>query len=415
MIHPEKHTAHKEYRDFWIRNKLCRELEQEYGLVVDVGKNKDQQRTLSDKATLIEAHTGQQSFESYAKGHRGEVLQVLETATSWQSFHENLALYGMEVTPHNNGLAFKDRHDKHGKHSLKVSAVDRSLSLKRLEALLGLYQPPQSLDHIQEQKRYSATPLHRSPERGQLFAEYKAAIDIRKTTLQSVKEQEDATLGTIRAEWAAKRRELEQKNIAKKNLRRLLQLARKHEVEALAKAKVSFQEPRNTVRQEIPFTSWNGFLQHKAEQGNEIALAVLRSREKAVFQEQANTSAKGWSQHGQQHLQTRAEYAAKERAILENSDISGKGKKRLHAVLRMEQVATDFQHHVDRKGTVVFTLQDGGKIRDSGTDILFSANSETVKQIALHYAQKKWGKQIKLEGNMIARHEKLEQVQTLKR
>ena len=52
--------------------------------------------------------------------------------------------------------------------------------MKKLEALLGQYQLPQNLEHIQEQERYSATPLHRSPERGQLFAEYKAAIDIRK-------------------------------------------------------------------------------------------------------------------------------------------------------------------------------------------------------------------------------------------
>ena len=415
MVHPEKHTVHKEYRDFWIRSKLCRELEQEYGLVVDVSKKKGQQQSLGDKAALIEAHTGQQSFESYAKGHREEILQALEAATGWQSFHESLALYGMEVKPYNNGLAFKDRHDKRGKHSVKISAVDRSLSRKKLEARLGSYQPPQNLEHIQERERYSAAPLHCSPERGQLFAEYKTAIDTRKTTLQGVKEQEDATLAAIRAEWAAKRRELEQKNIAKKNLRRLLQLARKHEAEALVKAKVSFQEPRNTVRQEIPFTSWNGFLQHKAEQGNEIALAVLRSREQTVSQEQASTPTKDWSQHGQQYSQTRAEYSAKECAILENTDISAKGKKQLQAILRMEQVTTNFQHHVDRKGTVIFTLQGGGKVRDSGTDILFSANSETAKQIALRYVQEKWGKKIKLEGNLITRHEKLEQVQALKR
>ena len=407
MIHPEKHTVHKEFRDFWIRNKLCRELEQEYGLVVDVGQNKDSQKSLSDKAALIEAHTGQQSFESYAKGHRENILQALETAANWQAFHESLALYGMEIKPHGNGLVVKDRHNNHATHAIKASGLDRGLSMKKLEALLGQYQLPQNLEHIQEQERYSATPLHRSPERGQLFAEYKAAIDIRKDKLQTVKEQEDFAISAIRNEWAAKRQELEHKNIAKKNLRRLLQLTRKHEAEAMAKAKLSFQEPRNTVRQEIPFTSWIKFLQYKAEQGNEIALAVLRSREQTVSQEQEAKPIKDWAQHGQ--------YAAKERGVLEKDGISGKAKNRLQAILRMEQVTADFQHHVDRKGTVVFAFKDGGKIRDSGTDILFSSNSETAKHIAVRYAQKKWGKQVKLEGNVITKDDRQERVQVLGR
>jgi hypothetical protein len=37
MIHPEKRTWHKEFRDFRARDKLCRELEREYGLAVDRG------------------------------------------------------------------------------------------------------------------------------------------------------------------------------------------------------------------------------------------------------------------------------------------------------------------------------------------------------------------------------------------
>lgn len=407
MIHPERYTRHAPFRDFLARDKVCRELEQEYGLVVDAGRDKSSEKSLGDKAALIEAHTGQQSFESYAKGHRESILQALETAPNWQSFHESIALCGLEIKSHGNGLVIKNRHSKRANHSLKISGVDRSLSKKKLESKFGLYQPPHNLAHFQEQEWYAAIPLHRSPERGQLFSEYKAAIDIRKDKLQTVKEQEDTALAAIRSEWAAKRQELERKNIAKKNLRRLLQLTRKHEAEETAKARLSFQEPRNAVRQEIPFTSWNKFLQHKAEQGSEIALAVLRSRKQTVAQEQEAKPTKDWSQHGQ--------YAAKERAVLEMDGISGKAKNRLQAILRMEQVATNFQHRIDRKGTVIFVFQDGGKIRDSGTDILFSTSNERAKQIALLYAQKKWGQQVKLEGNLITRQEKLEQVQALKR
>ena len=35
MIHPGKYTCHKEFRDFWIRDKVCRAVEKEFGLTVD--------------------------------------------------------------------------------------------------------------------------------------------------------------------------------------------------------------------------------------------------------------------------------------------------------------------------------------------------------------------------------------------
>lgn len=423
MIHPEKYTCHKEFRDFWIRDRVCRTVEREFGLTVDNGieinSSAQARQRHNEKARLVEAHTGQQSFDSYAQEHREAVLRSLEAAASWGDLHTTLAEYGMEIKPHGNGLAIKDRHHNRSAHAIKASALDRSLSLKKLEARFGPYTPPQNLERIQERARYAAAPLHRSPERGRLFTEYKAGIEARKTTLQKVKEQEDAALAAIRAEWMAKRRELERKNIAKKNLRRLLQLARKHEAEALAKARLSFQEPRNAVRREIPFTSWNGFLQMKAEQGSEIALAVLRSIEETVMPEQEAAPVKNWSQHGQEQVSagsvTRAEYAARERAVLELDGISGRGKSRLQSVLRMEQVTADFRHHVDRKGTVVFTLQNGSSVRDNGTDILFSAGSESARQTALLYARKKWGKRIMLEANRIVRHQEQNRAQTLER
>lgn len=414
MIDPEKFTCHKEFRDFWIRDKVCRAVELEFGLTVDngieVNPSEQARQRQNEKASLVEAHTGQQSFDSYAKEHHEEFMRSLDAAASWRDLHTALAERGMEIKPHGNGLVIKGRHSKRAAHAIKASALDRSLSKQKLEARFGPYQPQQDLKNIQERSRYSAAPLHRSPERGQLFAEYQAGIATRKDRLQSVKEQEDATLAAIRAEWAAKRQELERKNIAKKNLRRLLQLARKHEAEALAKARLDFQEPRNTVRQDIPFTSWNAFLQQKADQGNEVALAVLRSRKEAVEPEQA-APVKDWSQHGQ----TRAEFAAKERAVLEMDGISGRGKSRLQSVLRMEQVTDGFRHHVDRKGAVVFTLQDGSTVRDSGKDVLFSAANDHARKIALQYAQKKWGKQTVLEANKIVRQQEQNRNQALER
>lgn len=419
-IHPEKHTRHKEFRDYWIRDKLCRELEKEYGLGVDNGRDNNAQRSLGEKAALIEAHTGQQSFESYARGQRGNILHVLETAADWQALHEGLALYGMAIKPRSGGLVVADRHNR--KHTVKASAVDRTLSLHKLEAKLGPHVPAQGLDKVPEHSRYQQVPLHRSPERGALYAEFLQGVEKRKSGLATVKEQEDAALAAIREKWATKRRELESLNIAKKNRRNLLQLARKHEAEETAAARLPHQAPREAIRGEVPFWSWNGFLRHKAEQGNETALAVLRSRQETAEPEQEpqTAPAKDWSRHGAEQFslnraEMRAEQAQKERELLERQDLSAKGKRQLQAFLRMDGVLAEARaqgrefgevsRRVDGKGVVIFTLPSGGGIRDTGREIFYSARNAEAQDIAALYAVRKWGKHIVQEAGRIVRRE----------
>lgn len=442
MIHPEKYTRHKEFRDYWIRDRVCRELEREFGLTMDNGRGRAEPERwpLGEKAALVEAHTGQQSFWGYAQAQCAAIIQDLETAASWQGVHESMARHCLEMKPHGNGLVIKDRHSERAAHAMKASALDRSLSLKKLEARFGAFAPPQGLEHIQEQSRYQAEPLQRSPERGKLFAEYRQGIEERKYRLGQVKQREDTALAAIRAEWAAKRREFERMNIDKRNRRRLIQVARKHEAEALAKTKLQLQEQHEEVRRDISFISWNGFLRHKAEQGNEVALAVLRSIKEAAEEEREAPTApqKDWSQHGREQFRNRAalqvEQATTERAVLENTDLTGKGKTRLLAVLRMEQLAEEerrnarvadqatplisgFRHTVDHKGSVIFTLPDGGRIMDAGRELFCSSRDPAARKVALDYARKKWGKAVCLKGNKICREPDLnvEREQTRKR
>jgi len=420
MIHPEKYTRHEPFRDYWKRNEICRKLEREYGLTVDNGRTKDKQRPLSEKATLIETHTGQQSFESYAKGRRDIILHLLTVATDWQTLHEGLARHGLVIKPRGNGLILADRHNQ--QHTVKVSAVDRALSLKKLEGKFGGYLPTRNLEKIPEQSRYQAPPLHRSPERGALYAEYQQGIEKRKSGLATVKDQEGAAIVAIKEKWAAKRRELERLNIAKKTRRNLLQLAWKHEAEEVARGELPFQSSREEIRGKVPFTSWNGFLQYKADQGNEIALAILRSQQKTAEpeREQQSTGAKAWSQHSKEkfaenHSKIQAEYAAKEVAALKNENLSCQGKKQLLTILRMEQIAAHFSAIIDRKGTVIFSLPDGGRIMDSGKEIFFSGSNDAVRHIAVRYAKKKWGKNPQVKGNKIVRlGTKLEEEQAQK-
>ena len=72
----------------------------------------------------------------------------------------------------------------------------------------------------------------------------------------------------------------------------------------------------------------------------------------------------------------------------------------------MEQIAAHFSAIIDRKGTVIFSLPDGGRIMDSGKEIFFSGNNEAAQHIAVQYAQKKWGKGMHVEENKIVRQKK---------
>lgn len=405
MIHPEKYTCHKEFRDFRIRDAVCRALEREFGLTMDNGiehSASDRPRR-NETAMRMEAHSGQQSFASYAAVHQDELLRVLEAATSWQDLHEALAARGMEIKTRGDGMVVKNRH---GKSAIKASALDRSLSLKRLEDRFGPYRAAQRLEQVRELSRYEAAPWQRSPERGNLYAKYRAGIEARKTRLQDIKEKEVIALAAIHAQWAIKRKELERKNIAKKNLRRLLQLTRKHELEAAAKARLTFAEARGAVGREVPFTTWNGFLRQQAEGGNEAALAILRSQTEVIPTETSPTSPADVIAH----VGGKALHAAGERAILEHDAITDKGKKSLLAVLRMKQVLQSLSPtesrsctwEVDNKGAVLFLLSGGGSIRDNGRKILFSAGDSDTARLAQLYGQLKWGKNMKMVGNSIA-------------
>ncbi|MEG6591783.1 hypothetical protein V6C16_02120 [Desulfovibrio sp. 1188_IL3213] len=141
-------------------------------------------------------------------------------------------------------------------------------------------------------------------------------------------------------------------------------------------------------------------MQHKAEQGNEIALVVLRSRRDLVEPE-IIAQAKDWSVHGNSSV--KIDYLQKERAVLEHEGLAAKAKRRLQAILRMEQVVSvsgksSVTSRVDKNGAVIFALPSGGAIRDSGNRLSFSANNKEAETLALQYARKSGVKESTLRG-----------------
>lgn len=409
MINPNTYTLHKTYRDYWIRDQVCREVEREYGLHIDNGREQAKSVRLNDKAATMEAHSGQQSFQSYAKSHESELHAALAGVQSWEEAHAAFARFGLEIGRRANGLIFKDRHSRNVKRAVPpASDVAREFSLKSLESRFGPFVPPRAPERFTEQCHYDAAPLYRGPERAELFKEYQAGIQSRIARLKDIKDQEEAAVNAIRRKWTAKRAKLAALNISKRNRRNLISVARKREVEEVAKARLPYQVPRQEVHRDIPYASWSAFLQWKAVQGHEIALTILRSNK--------NKSKINQEECIPNMTELRAIYATRAREIVEDHRFYQKGKNRFLSVLRMEQILgeekkknpnntlfSSFRFHIDTKGTLIFTLSSGGMIRDTGKYLYFTVSDRASREIAQRYARLKWGKNICLTENKIQR------------
>ena len=58
----------------------------------------------------------------------------------------------------------------------------------------------------------------------------------------------------------------------------------------------------------------------------------------------------------------------------------------------------EMKHHIDNKGTVIFTLGNGGSIKDSGKQVWFSKD-KVAQEAALSFAKMKWGKNVQIKEN----------------
>ena len=413
MIHPERFTRHEPFRDYIVRDNVCRQLEKKFGLVVDNGREKRRDNALSRKAAVMEAHSGQESFESYAKRHKDILTASLETAMDWQALHEACAELGLELVPRANGLAIKDRH---GKHAMKASGLGRGFSMKKLEAKLGPYMSAKELTNIIEKSRYQARPLHRAPERGNLYAIYRKGIEERIAELKAVKDRETEELKALRAKYERIRKDIDRKtDLTSHDRRALIQASRKKEAAALDTIRQKGKKFCEEIQEKFPFKNWNQFLRMEAERGNEIALSILQSRGEVVSERKPEGSESEWTADISPETALPQTWKERRNAIRARTDLTHKDKKSLLAVSRMYQLiereksrygfsrAEGFTYRVDNCGVVLFTLRDGGMIRDTGTELTFSAHDPEAKKIAEALGRLKFGIKFHRNGNVFTK------------
>lgn len=190
--------------------------------------------------------------------------------------------------------------------------------------------------------------------------------------------REEETLEAIKAKWAEKIDALRAEKLPRKKLYSLVKLARAHEAEELVQA-----------RRDLAL---------KRSGGKENSYTALQD--------------------------IRAEYAAKTRAIQENTKLTHSGKTSLLAIQKMQQLAAEdtalgkenpfagARGDIDAKGHVLFTLAGGGLVRDAGMQLSFSVGDQAAQDAALRYAQAKWGAQARMKDNTFYRAPIIAKAQT---
>ncbi len=182
QINPLRLTRHEPFHDFAVRDRLCRQLEQKYGLTVDNGRDPELDKPLNEAAMSFEAQTGQESLFGYSQRHKTAILSALEHSTSWADCHRAFFKYGLTLKLHGSGLIIQAVG---GKHSIKASGFDRSISKAKLEKRFGAFTPapPDLLKSENPAEKYTAAPLHKDPNRDKLYEQFKAAMAERQTAL----------------------------------------------------------------------------------------------------------------------------------------------------------------------------------------------------------------------------------------
>ena len=171
-IHPVTGRCHTPRQDFKTLAKVAREMEQKYGLAIDKGMSNDTDKSpISSRARDYEAKTWQESFERHLVEHKPEIVALATGADGWETLHDGLADFGVELRKRGAGLVFAQTDG--GKGRMKASALDRSCSLAALEGRLGPYVPPKVKEHPRPPKQpYKAKPLTRHPATNRLWRTY---------------------------------------------------------------------------------------------------------------------------------------------------------------------------------------------------------------------------------------------------
>lgn len=308
-------------------------------------------RGLNDKAADAEAHSGIESLQGHVSR---EVAPKLKEAKTWQEAHSILAKHGLQIKKRGAGLVIGN-----GEIWVKASQCDRALSLKALSDRLGPMEQhihPASTAYPLQAKRtpYEPKPIQKHPSSAALYEQYQKERNTyqlkREHGLEQIK-YEGALLEYNLKKWNRAQRLIVKAGF--KGPQKLLML-KTVKMQTQSKRKKN-QKKIDAKRKEFlsgsSFPSWSTWLAHNALDGNEEALAVLRSRQ-------------DWQQVAGNWLSA--------------------GTTPAHFVV------PNLRPNIDKHGHVFYQTYDGGLVIDRSNHVQCFRTTTGAAQFALELAAKRF-------------------------
>lgn len=273
-IHPERLTIHEPYYDHPKLAALCEKLEREFGLQPD---NHVPARSAGQaKAADMEANAGIESLLGWVKR---ECEPQLQTAQSWDAFQKTLAEHGLQIQKRGNGLVISDKAG----NMLKASSLGREFSKQKLEGRFGAF-PDEKPNKTAEQprKEYRDRPVPSRIDTTELYAQFqneqKTNSFERSGALKNARARKQENIDAVKRRAKLKRdaMKLTKGRVVKKVLYATINKTMRSDIERVNK---SYQAEREAINSKFQRNDWITWLAHKAGQGEQEALAVLRARQ----------------------------------------------------------------------------------------------------------------------------------------
>lgn len=347
-IDPETHKMVNPYNYHKSLMVAATELELKHGLEI----TERQPRSLD--ALTMDYHSGEQSLHSWCQENIKDSLEeTLKHATSWQDVHSVFDKVGLSLKKSGRGLVV---YNQDNDTAIKASSLSRNLSLTQLQKELGRFSPSQSKS-VSSKTRSAMT---QEKKQDPLFVQYEA---FKKTRQEHKQTSLDALRDTVSKQRLLAKAENIQKRQKVKDgyMTSQMKFESYKRLGALNKARLatitkSYAEARKRVYAEHGNVSFQQFLCLQAANGNEEALARLRSKAQLSIQHQG---------------------------------LSGQGDKR---ITQFDSVC------VDKRGVLAYQVGDN-TILDNGKQLTTKGNSLVADKQLLEMAVAKYGQKLTLHGS----------------
>lgn len=363
-IHPTNHRNVEPYYPYYKLDSLCKELEKKHGLERD---NRIEDVRRADKASQMEAHSGEQSLLTWVKTNAKPALtSVVQQGSGWQKLHDVLGEHGLEAKLRGAGLVLAT---KDGQLAVKASSVDRSLSLKSLTDRFGPYEP-NTVQHqnVESTAEYKRVSQRRFGDTNALYAAYQmerqTTLNIRSEFKAFQTQERQAFTDNIKRWYHDEKAKIKASSDNRQwKQERYRQLSRVKQ-ERWQEFQAARNQARDTHYKAHPAHTWQQYLIKAAENGNTEALEALRLRKRK--QERIT------------------------KAILTASN----PEQTKHIVFR------DLKPYARKNGDLIYRIADGGLVTDEKHQVRVDEVTAGASFLALSLAAERFqGQALDVQGS----------------